>query len=131
MGAADIAVERLVDVDGRGSGASEADPKHRIGTEPALVRRAVELDQRAVDRHLVSGIETGQRVEDLAVDRVDSLQHAAPVITRTAIALLDRLMRAGRGAGRHRRASHRAAVEGDLDLDRWIAAAVEDFARVN
>src|SRR4051812_15010826 len=40
-------------------------------------------------------------------------------------------MRAGRSARGHRRPADRAAVEGDLDLDCRVAAAVEDLAGVD
>ena len=45
-----------------------------------------------------------------------------------AVAQLDRLVRAGRGARRHRRAAPHAALEHHVDLDRRIAAAVQDLA---
>ena len=45
-----------------------------------------------------------------------------------AVAQLDRLVRAGRGAGRHGGAAHGAVLEHHVDLDRRIAAAVEDLA---
>ena len=48
-----------------------------------------------------------------------------------AVAQLDRLVRAGRGARRHRRAAHAAVLQRDVDLDRRIAAAVEDLAGVD
>ena len=67
--AADIAVERLREVGGGRLGAGEADAEDRVGAEPGLVRRAVELDQHAVERQLVLGVEAGERIEDLAVDR--------------------------------------------------------------
>ena len=74
-------------------------------------------------------VEARQQVHDLAVDRADRLQHAlAAVALLVAVAQLDRLVRAGRGAGRHGGAAHGAAFELDLDLDGGIAAAVEDFA---
>src|SRR5439155_7111553 len=127
---ADIAVERLVELDGRRLGASEADAEHRVGAEPGLVRRAVERNEGAVDRELVGRVETGQRIEDLAVYGADRLLHAPTPKALAAIALLDRLMGPGRGPRRHRRATHRAAVERHVDLDRGIAAAVEDLAGV-
>ena len=46
----------------------------------------------------------------------------------SAVAQLDSLMRAGRGAGRHGGAAHRAVFEHDIDLDRRIAAGIEDLA---
>ena len=94
-----------------------------------LVARAVELDQRRVDAALVLGIHAGERVEDLAVDRIDRLLDALAEVARlVAVAQLDRLVRAGRGARRHRRATHGAILQHDVDLHRRVAAAVEDFA---
>ena len=80
---------------------------------------------------LVLGIEAGERIEDLAVDRLDRLAHPPAAKARPAVALLDRLVRAGRGARRNRRAAERPGLEGDLDLDGRIAAAVEDLAGMN
>ena len=69
------------------------------------------------------------RVEDLAIDGVHGLLHALAEIARlVAVAQLDRLMRAGGGARRHRRAAHRAVFQHHIDLDGGIAAAVENFA---
>ena len=56
--------------------------------------------------------------------RLDALAE----IALAAVAQFDRLMRAGRGAGRHRGAAHRAVFQHDVDLDGRVAAAVEDFA---
>ncbi len=57
------------------------------------------------------------------------LQHALAAVARlVAVAQFHRLVRAGGGAGRHRRAAERAAVEHHVDLDGRIAAAVEDLA---
>ena len=129
--AADIAVERHAGLGRRGLRAGEADPEDRIGAEPGLVRGAVELDQHAVDGQLVLGVEAGQRVEDLAIHRFDRLPHPPAAKPRPAVALLDRLVRAGRGAGRNRRAADHPALQGHLDLDGRIAAAVEDLAGMN
>ena len=48
-----------------------------------------------------------------------------------AVAQLDRLVLARRGAGRDRGAAERARVEADLDLDRRVPARVEDLAAVD
>src|SRR5205823_662910 len=101
------------------------------GAGPGLVRRATERNEGAVDRQLVGRVEAGQRIEDLAVYGADRLLHPPTAKALAAIALLDRLMSPGRGPRRHRRAAHRAAVERHVDLDRGIAAAVEDLAGVN
>ena len=55
----------------------------------------------------------------------------AAVAALVAVAQLDRLVGAGRGARRHRRPADRAVAEDDVDLDRRIAARVEDLARVD
>ena len=72
------------------------------------------------------------RLGDLAIDRVDRLADAlAEPAALVAVALLDRLVRAGRGARGHRGAAEAAVLEQHLDLDRRIAAAVEDLAAVD
>ena len=70
-----------------------------------------------------------ERLEDLAVDGGDGLLHAlAEVAGLVAVAQFDRLMRAGGGARGHGRAADRAVFQHDIDLNRGIAAAVENFA---
>ena len=81
---------------------------------------------------LVGGGEAGQRVADRAVDRLDRAAHAlAAVAARVAVAQLDRLVRAGRGAGRHRGAADGAVLEAHVDLDGRVAPAVENLATPN
>ena len=89
---------------------------------------AVELDHGLVERELVLGLHAGQRLEDLAVDRLDRLEHAlAAVALLVAVAQLDRLVGAGGGAGRHRGAPEDAGFQHDVHLDGGIAAGIEDF----
>jgi hypothetical protein len=99
-----------------------------VGAEPALVRRAVERDQGLVDGNLVFRLHAGDGIENLRVDRLHGAAHALAAITLAAVAALDRLVRAGRGAGRHRGAADDAVFQQDIDLDGRIAARVEDFA---
>ena len=131
-GAADVAVERLVLGDGRGLGHRQRHAEDGVGAEPALVGRAVERDHRLVDLGLRLGVHAAERVEDLAVDRIDRLAHALAAVARlVAVAQFDRLMRAGGGAGGHRGAAVGAVLQHHVDLDGRIAAAVEDFAADN
>jgi hypothetical protein len=59
----------------------------------------------------------------------DRFLHALAEIARlVAVAQLDGLMRAGGGAGRHRRPSHRTVLQHHVDFDGGIAAAIENFA---
>ena len=127
-GSADIAVERQPVGVGRRLRHGQRDAEDGIGAEPALVLRAVELDQRLVDMDLVFRLHAADGVEDLAVHRFDRLQHAlAEEALLVAVAQLHRLMRAGRGAGRHGGAAEGAVLQGHVDLHRRIAAAVEDL----
>src|SRR5256885_8051527 len=75
--------------------------------------------------------EAGGRRELPPMARAARLLRAGTAITLAPVAFLDRLMRPGRGARRHRRAPDRAAIRRDLDLDRRVAAAVEDLAGMN
>src|SRR5438874_13770449 len=78
------------------------DAKDRISTEPRLVRRAVELDQRLVDALLVTRVETLQTIRDLAFDVGHGPGHAlAAVALRITVPQLHRLVDAGGGARRH------------------------------
>ena len=107
----------------------EAHGQDGVGAEPLLVLGAVELDHRRVERGLVERVEAGDRVGDLAVDRVDRAGHAlAEIAALVAVAQLDRLARAGGGARRHGRAAEGAALQDDVGLDGGVAAAVQDLA---
>ncbi len=127
--AADVTIERLP---ARGRGGfrdGKRNTEDRVRAEPAFVRRAVERDHRLVDLGLRLGIHAADRVEDLAGHGRDGLLHAlAEIAFLVAVAQLDRLVRAGRGAARHRGAAHRAVLQHHIDLDGRVAAAVEDFA---
>ena len=127
-GAADIAVERQAR---RSAPPPSRPPATRRGWHwrPAgLVRRAVEFAHHAVDARLVLGVHARDGVEDLAIDRVDGLLDALAAIALAAIAQFHRLVRAGRGARRHRGAAEGAVLQPHIDFHRGIAAAVEDFA---
>ena len=81
----------------------ERDAEDGVRAEAALVRRAVELDQRAVDRRLVAVRRSpATRLRDLAVHVGDGPRDALAAPLRAAVAQLDRLVDAGRGARRDR-----------------------------
>src|SRR6266705_1130253 len=67
----------------------------------------------------------------ISVRSIASWSAASKPESASKISPFDRLMRPGRCPRRHRRAPDHAAVERDLDLDRGIAAAVEDLAGVD
>ena len=112
-GAADITVERQVRFLRRRLGDRQADAQDGVGAKAGLVRRAVEIDQQRVDPFLLGGFVAGQRIEDLAVDGIDGLQHAlAAVAALIAVAKLDCLVGAGGGARRNGGAAEGAGLPG-------------------
>ena len=129
---ADRAVERHALRRGSGLRRGEADAENRIGAEPGLVLGTVELDHRGIDRRLVLGRHAFDARRDLAVHRGDRLRHAfAEPAALVAVALLDRLVRPGRGAGGDGGPAIAPVREPDLDLDRRVAAAIENLAAVD
>jgi hypothetical protein len=129
---ADIAVERQSERIGGGLGGRQADPEDRIGAEPRLVVAAVERDHLRVDRGLVLGVHPDHGFGQLAVGRAHRLADAFTAPLRLiAVAQFDRFVRAGRRAGRDRRAAHAAVFQSHVDLDCRIAAAVEDLTGVD
>ena len=66
--AAEVAPERQTLLRRRRLRGGQRYAEDRVGAQPRLVRRAVELDHRAVERRLVGGVEPVHGVGDLAVD---------------------------------------------------------------
>ena len=131
-GAADIAIKRFALGDGRGLGHRQRHAEDGVGAEPGLVGRAVERDQRFVDLGLRLGVHAAERIEDLAVDRVDRLAHAfAAVAGLVAVAQFHGFVRSRRSARGHRGTAFRTVLQHHVDFDGRIAAAVEDFAADN
>jgi len=129
-GAAQITIQRLLGGLCGGFGHRHRHCEQRIGAEARLVVAAVEVDERPVDEGLLGGVESDDGLGDLGVDVLDGLQHAlAAEALRVVVAQLDRLARAGRGAGGHCGAPHDARLEQHIGLDRGVAARVEDLAR--
>ena len=81
-----------------------------------------------VDAALVFRVHAAQGTVDLAVDRLDGLEHTLSEVARlVAVAQFDRLVGTRRGAGRHDGAPHAAVIEHDIHLDRRISAAVQNL----
>ncbi len=131
VGAADVLVERHVELDRGGLGDREARAEDRVGTEAGLVVGAVEVDHDPVDQPLVEGVVADQLVGDLVVDEADGGQHALAAEAFAAVAEFDRLVFAGRRSGGNRGAALRPRIEEDVDLDRRVAPAVENLASVD
>ena len=128
VGAAKVAIEGKSARFRRRFGHRQRDTEDGVGAEPALVGRAIELLEGIVDPPLLLGVHAGQCIEDFAVDGVHRIAHAlAQVALLVPVPQLDRLVRPGRGAGGYTGAALRAVLEDHIDLDRGVAAAVQDF----
>ena len=128
VGTPDGAVERDLQVVRHRLGTGQRDGQQRVGAEPALVRRAVEVDHGVVDGSLIERVEPADDVGDLPVDVGHGAQHALARKTIAAVAQLDRLADAGGGAGGCDGAATRTGVEQHLGFDGRVAAGVENLA---
>ena len=127
--AADVAEQRQVGRVGSGPRDGERDAEDRVGAELLLVGAAVDGEHLGVDEPLLARLEAEQLRAELLDDRVDGLLDTlAEVAALVAVAPLDRLERPGGRAAGHGGPRERAVVEGDLDLNRGVAARVEDLA---
>ena len=129
--AAEVAVERHAGRTGRCARRRHRDAEDRIGAEPRLVGRAVELDEALVERLLVGGVAPGERPVDLAVDVGNGLPHPLAAVARAAVAQLGRLALAGRCARRHARHAGGPVAEMDPRFHGRIAAGIDHLECVN
>ncbi len=126
--AANVTIERRVEGVGGGLGDRQGDAEDGVGTETFLGVSAVEGDHGVVDQDLLGGIETRQRIEDLAVHGLDRALDALAAVAIAAVAFFVGFVGAGRRAGRHRGAALRPAFQRDIHFDGGIAAAIDDLA---
>ena len=129
---AEIPPERLSLARRRGAGRRERDGEDGVCAEPRFVFRAVQLAHGLVERALLPRVEAPQQLEYLVVDVRLRVQDALAAVARTvAVAQLDGLVRAGRGAGRHGGDAERAVLQPYLRFQRGVAAGIQDLASVN
>jgi len=120
--AAEVPVQRQAGLLCRGAGNRHRDGERRVGAEPRLVVRAVEVEQRPVDPGLLGGVQAHEGLGDLGIDVLDRAQHPlAEIAVRIAVAQLDRLARPGGRARGNRRPAHHAGFEENVAFDGRIA----------
>jgi len=90
--ASQVTIERLAQTLRRGLGHGHGNSEHGVRAQLALVARAVELDQRVVDEHLIVDLEAGQRGIDQTIDVAQHFLHALATVTfRVLVTKLQRL----------------------------------------
>src|SRR4029453_17349007 len=115
---------------GRRSRRGHGHPEQRIGAQPALGRRSVEIDELLVHRALIER-PPDQRRGNLTVHVGDSGRNSFPQIPAlVTVAQLQCFALASRCAGWHRRPAEGVAGP-QIDFNSRVAARVEDFAAVN
>src|SRR5262249_19757551 len=131
-GAPDIAIKRDIPGRSRGFGNCQRDAKDSVGAQPTFVWCAVESNQRFVYLGLGLAVYAAKRIEDLAVNGIYGPTHAlAPISRLVTVAQLNCLMCAGGRARRYGSPASRTVLQGHLDLDGRIAAAIKNFAADN
>ena len=96
------------------------------------VDRSTTLKYRVTHLRSASRYRDFYALRDVAFDVPDRVQHALPAVHRlVAVAQLDGLELARRGTRRHSRASERPGLELRFDLDRGVAARIENLARMD
>ena len=103
--AADVSIERDLELSRPGLRRRQRHRQDRVGPKPALVRGAVGLDHRPIERTLIQGIEALEDHCDLAVHVVDRLLDALAHPRIATVSELGRLVHAGRGPRRRDRSS--------------------------
>src|SRR5206468_1271712 len=93
----------------------QRNPENRVGAEPLLVRRAVQVDQDPVDQNLVPSVGVPDGFGDFTVDVGDGAQDSlSGVAARIAVSELQRLALPRRGARRNARSPSGASRKQDF-----------------
>src|ERR1044072_699938 len=106
--------------------------EQRIRAEILFVRRTIHLNHAIVDLRLIERAHAFDRRCDFLVHIGAGFQNAFTAVTFfVAVTQFPRFMLAGAGAARNNGSTERAAFESNINLDGWIAARIENLARVN
>ncbi len=127
VGPADVAVQRQVELVGRGPGHGQGHAEDGVGAQTALVVRAVEGHELSVDAPLIEGFPAFEEVGYLAVHCVDRPGDPLAGPLRPAVAKLHRLVGAGALARRDAGPAPGPAFERDLHLDCREAPGIKDL----
>ena len=127
--AAEVAVQRQAGFFSGSPCHGHADGQHGIGAQAGLVLGAVQVDQRAVQKSLLAGVQPQHSFRNFGVDVLHRLEHAlAQIAGHVTVAQLDGFTRAGGRTRWHGRTAHHAGLQQHVALNGRVAPAVEDFA---
>ena len=126
--ATNIAVERQAQGIRRGFGNRQAGAENGICAQFGFIRGAVQLEHHHINRHLLGGVPTDQRISDVVVDIVHCLRNAlAQVAALVAVAHFERFVHARRCPRGDGGAAPAAVSQHNLDFYRRVAAGVKNF----
>ncbi len=118
-----IAVERQTKCIGRGFGDCQAGAQNGIGAQFGFVGSAIQIQQELIDHLLFDCIPPNQRVSDIFVDIIHSLENAlTQEAAFVAVSHFQGFMDTGGCAGGHGCAAHRAIHQCDFDFYSRVAA---------
>jgi hypothetical protein len=107
-------------------------PEQGVGPEPALVVRAVQIDEQVVELRLLERIHALEGIVDLGVEGLDCAQHPLALVAfLVPVAQLEGFAAAGGCPGRDHRLTDGSVIQRDSGQDRGIATAVQDFKAGN
>lgn len=130
--AANVAIQRQLARLGSGTCASERSTQNGVRAQVALVRSTVDVNHFGVDSTLVASVHADNRFGNFLIHMGDGLLNAlAKVAVLIAVTQLNSLECASRCARRNDRACERTVVEGNLDLNRGVAAGIENLSAVD
>ena len=125
-------VQRLAIAAGQCVSEGHGDAQCRIRSEVRLVRRAVQLDEYAVQRSLVQPGPADNRRRNALGHVENGRQHSRAAIARgVAVSHLQCLSLARAGAGRYRCAAPGTVRQDDVNFDRRPAARIDYLAGID
>ena len=130
--AANIAIQRQLARLSSGTCACERSAQNSVRTQVALVRGTVDIDHFGVDSALVASVHADNSFGNFLIHMGYGFLNAlAKVAALIAVTQLNSLECARRCARRNDRAGERTVVEGNLDLNRGVAAGIENLSAVD
>ena len=129
---ANVAIQRQLARLGSSTCASERSAQNGVRTQVALVRSTVDVNHFGVDSALVASVHADNGFGNFLIHMGDGLLNAlAKVAALIAVTQFNSLECARRCARRNNRAGERTVVEGNLDLNRGVAAGIENLSAVD